>query len=438
MDRSAPLLEAPENARAELVVDSDAGIAHADLDARGFLHERDVDAATARRELDRVGNEVRDHPIERRGINRDHRPPGPVEGELHTERFCGRPERSDHLLEQRNHVASSHRELEPAFLARGEKEERVDEAKKPARGALDRIEPSARVGVDRPAQPLLEVGHGEHHERERRPDLVIDVGEQLVARPLGLFELPDRLRELRRSLLDLAFERGIQLVETALRFLELFVANDERFMGVLEVLRGAAQREWLCNCAPRAMKHAAFLRNADVVTNARRNLMHRHFRLRETQKRRELGKDTSRNEEELGAGRVPGRKRQLEPGVALVDGRVGVLDAAEEVVATAALLAGRPAIEIGGSEEQTRWSEDRSHERRSKKDGAQRQELVLRPEVSGVLHEADERRPFDPLVLVLEVLDGILGSGRETRRVDRALLRRAKEHVECPAGDLPH
>src|SRR5438876_1080008 len=59
--RAVALAEAIEDERQDLRPDSLTGVAHHDLDVGGGLSQEDPDAASARRELDRVHQEVPDN-----------------------------------------------------------------------------------------------------------------------------------------------------------------------------------------------------------------------------------------------------------------------------------------------------------------------------------------------------------------------------------------
>ena len=72
----------------------------------------------------------------------------------------------------------------------------VDEPQELARRHLDAVELLPRALVERRAEALLDVGDGQLHERQRRADLVVDVGEDAVADLLRLLEAAHRRRQL--------------------------------------------------------------------------------------------------------------------------------------------------------------------------------------------------------------------------------------------------
>jgi hypothetical protein len=100
-------------------------------------------------------------------------------------------------------------------LPGGEEQQLVDEADQLAGGIGDRTERGACSRLELRFRALLDVRHGEQHDRERRTDLVRDVAEEAFARSLRLAQLLDgagegraRLAQLGGALVDLALEVG--------------------------------------------------------------------------------------------------------------------------------------------------------------------------------------------------------------------------------------
>jgi hypothetical protein len=109
--------------------------------------------------------------------------------------------------------------LEPERLARqlvaGELQELVDEAPQPLPRGEDHGEggPLARLDGTEPL-PQQQVGVPEHRD-ERRPELVRDVGEEVVLLAIGLLERPDRRLQLTGPSVDLVLQMGPLLPKRA-------------------------------------------------------------------------------------------------------------------------------------------------------------------------------------------------------------------------------
>src|SRR6185369_6048987 len=194
--RRAPLLEAAEQALLQIVVDADAGVAHGDGDAAGIFRELDVDRAARRRELDGVGDEVGDDALELLLVDVAHAagraPKRDAEPLLLGD---GAPGGDDDVEEPRQ-IDGGDLQAQLALAPRGEDEQIVDEAEQLARRHLDAVELLQRARVERAAETHLDVADGEVHQRQRRADLVVDVGEDAIANFLRLLEAAHGLRQL--------------------------------------------------------------------------------------------------------------------------------------------------------------------------------------------------------------------------------------------------
>ena len=199
------LLEASEDALAEFLVDAHAGVAHGDLDAAVLLGELDADASAARRELQRVREEVGDDAIDRAFVCAHGQGFGPVVRHGESARRRDVAPHGNRRFRARREIEGRDAQLEPVFLAGGEDEESVDQPQELAGARFDAIELLDGFLVEvRAASP--HVRDREADQRERCADLVVDVREELVARGLRFLQLTDGLVQLVGSLFDLSLE----------------------------------------------------------------------------------------------------------------------------------------------------------------------------------------------------------------------------------------
>ena len=197
---SIGLGEGREDPRLVVRRDADSRIRHGELQEhlRGLAAARSSGGAQAghahrhfalRRELDRVADQVRqdlaesqriaDQPI--RQVLRQ------IADQLQALLAGPDSQRLERLVQGRAEAERDGFQLEPAGLDAGEIEDFVEQLQQPVRGFLGRLQVVPDGGVQIRAQG--QVGHAQDR-RHRRPQLVADVGQELVLGDVGRFGRP--------------------------------------------------------------------------------------------------------------------------------------------------------------------------------------------------------------------------------------------------------
>ncbi len=166
--------------------DPGAGVAHGELRAAVDLPQPNGDDA-GEGELQGVGEQVEDDllphvPVDvHRLVQR-----GTVDGEVQPGPVDGGPEDAGQLRGRLREVDRLEAGVDPAGLQAGEVEQGVDELPEAQRVALDDLELLAdpRVGVEGRGGPQF--GDRSHDQRQRRPELVAHVAEEVGLRPVEL------------------------------------------------------------------------------------------------------------------------------------------------------------------------------------------------------------------------------------------------------------
>ena len=202
--RSVDLGETVEDPLEHVGRDADAGV----LDRHGhgvvLVLDVDRDLAALGGELEGVGQQVEDDLLELVRIDRQLDGMGRVleiEADL---LLVGQGlDRGEQGRDEFDEVDAPDLEPHPALLELVQVEEVVDELEQLVAVALHRLEGVLERGRELPHPPLEQGLEGRQHERERRPELVVDVGEELGLELVEALELLVRFLELARGLLEL-------------------------------------------------------------------------------------------------------------------------------------------------------------------------------------------------------------------------------------------
>ena len=168
-------------------------------------------------ERERVREEVRQDALDLRCVDFGRQRRGGVDQERHAAALGARGERRADAAGEGREVGRPTVEVEAAGLQLGEVEELVDEVEQTARVPLHDRELVAEPRIEVAVAPGERVLDRPEQERQRRPELVADVGEEPRLEPVHLLQ-PLRLRldlgvarlELGRPLLDAPLEaRGV-------------------------------------------------------------------------------------------------------------------------------------------------------------------------------------------------------------------------------------
>ncbi len=433
--RGRSLLEPSEEPRHRFRRDAHARVLH--VDAHGLVRDGqpDVDPSVLRRELGRVRDEVRDHPLEPRAIDRALEGVGPFVGDRDPTLVARGLPGGHHLFDRLRDVGHALLELELSLLSRREQEEPVDEVEQPAHVRLDGPErlPAARGHVRR----VRQLRRGEPHERERAPDLVADVREEAIARQLRFLQALVRDAQLIVGGLQLGGAFDDAQLEVLPRFLELDVAGDEVAVRVLERVRDALRAERPRDRLLELVEPAVPFRHHDLVANAPRDGRHRQGRRCVTDESRKVLVRAARHEEERLRQGIPVGERHLDRDLVAPERFAGRDDAREQLVPCGPRVADDHVEVARAEQEPARRGE--GFDQPVREEGAPHgDELVVAEERSRVLHDARVLRPGNASIGVLEIPGRQIGPGDQVLERDVARRGRAHEDVERPAGHLAH
>ena len=240
--------------------DADAGVGDGEGDEVLVVDARPHPHLAARRELERVGDEVaqdlRDPLVV--GVEADHRL-GLLEDEPHLLVLQDRPEHAAQRREQVEHVEPGRRDGDAPGLDAREVEQVVDHVHELEGGGLDELELLALLGQQRPVELVEQDAPDAADRAERRAELVAQVGEEPALELGGLAELPVLLVELgverddalvRLGQLDLERgDLGLALGQEPLERGELGVAHAALLRATSTVASSCARRWSRCRAA---------------------------------------------------------------------------------------------------------------------------------------------------------------------------------------------
>lgn len=207
---------AREQALEQRGLQADAGVADRDGEPDGVGGQLELDLAAGGRVLDRVGEQVGDHPLVRHRVDDRERVVGEPGLEAQARGLGGRPPHGRQSLGRGGNVDEHRRDLGGAVAAHGELQDLVDQPQQPAGAAADGRERALRRRVEAARAAGLQLAERQRDQRQRRAELVVDVGEEDLARLLGLAQLDDvggqlvaRGGQLGGALLDQALEAAL-------------------------------------------------------------------------------------------------------------------------------------------------------------------------------------------------------------------------------------